>query len=205
MVPHSLLAFVYHITEVSPYRDEMHHDMRQALRRFGVDIDMMRRLGNADAEAMLRAVERASFEVERASYDQRAPGPPLTVPMPCATYNLFTAIVPFLAWELEHEVPSPDQPCPPGEPTPTLLHSLYLLFYSREYRDKAEAPPALREKVRAAGVDAGAVAAAWGAVRLALALPPGRRVTAAAIEPALTTLLVAIAVEFSADAWQICW
>lgn len=199
MVPQSLLAFVYHITQVSPYRDEMHHDMRQALRRFGVNLEMMQRV-SATPKELLATVRRASFEVERASYENRAEQAPLRVPMAMATQNLFGAIVPFLAWELSHGISDPEQA--EDLEQPSLLRSVYFLFYSAAFRAKHPHPPELGTPVP---VNAAQLATAWQVVRDALNAPVARRTVGDRENAALSTLMSALAVEFAIIVWPFCW
>jgi hypothetical protein len=175
MVPKSLLSFTYHITEVSPYRDEMHHDMRQSFARFGIDLAMMQQLGG-NAQQQLEAVMRASFEVERASYSLRTnPDEALTVPMPMASLNLFLAIVPFLALEIQHGQPEPNQPFVDTGSSRTFLHSVYLLFYSEDFRNQTANAPQPAACVQVASTD---LQRAWTDVRDALRLPRESRPSA---------------------------
>lgn len=201
MVPKSLLSFTYHITEVSAYRDEMHHDMRQAFARFGIDLSMMQKLGG-NAQQRLDAVLRASFEVERASYTERAThSERLTVPMDVAAPNLFLAIVPFLAWEIQHGQPGDDQPMGSLEKL-TFLHAVYLLFYSEEFRrHHSYAPP----PDNCVMVDASDLQRAWSEVRAALMLPLAQRPAAAMTVDSVQILMHTVGAEFACNDWMICW
>lgn len=202
MVPKSLLSFTYHITEVSPYRDEMHHDMRQAFARFGIDLAMMQQLGG-NAQQQLEAVMRASFEVERAAYSKRAnPHEVLTVPMEVASLNLFLAIVPFLALEIQQGQPGPNQPFIDAGSPRTFLHSVYLLFYSEQFRNQTQAAPHPAVCVQVAATD---LQRAWTDVRDALRLPLESRPSAMALSDSVQILMHTVGAEFACNDWQICW
>jgi hypothetical protein len=201
MVPKSLLSFTYHITEVSAYRDEMHHDMRQAFARFGIDLSMMQQLGG-NAQQRLEAVMRASYEVERASYAKRAnPNEVLSVPMEVAAPNLFLAIVPFLAREIEVGQPGDDQAMGSLDKL-TFLHAVYLLFYSAQFRAATPKAPA---PASCAVVKASDLQRAWSEVRSALLLPVAQRPSAAMSVDSVQILMHTVGDEFACSDWIICW
>ncbi len=191
MIPRTPLSFLYHITEAAPYRDEMHHDMRQAFRRFEI------------AEVL----RPAAFNVERASFEQRVDEPEeLTVPLDVATDMLFLGIVPALDSELQLGTDAEDQPVKTAydDPRMTLLHATYLLFYSRAYRDEHPEPPAVAGPPYAK-VDLPAFAESWSFIRDALRKPVGMRPSPAQTTPHLARMMRSLAAEFAGGIWAFCW
>jgi len=117
IIPQTPLGFIFYVTWDAPYRMEMHHDIRDALTRFGVTPKYYDKLRKSEPQfpewATFEAFRNASFEIERAAYGVRHQGAPklrrLTdddTMMPGAAVNLFEQLRPVLAYEMAHGRPT---------------------------------------------------------------------------------------------------
>jgi hypothetical protein len=201
MIPHSPLSFIYHITIVSRYREEMHTDIRQALWRFDVDNAIRQRFGESGAEQRIQRFRRASFEIERAAYGNRAePGKPLLVPMQDATDDLFSQTAPHLAWEIVNGRPGNDQAAPSLAGDASFLQCVYLLFYSSAFRSANELPPTERFSELSSSLQT-SVSNAWSVVRQSLLVSSA----VDNLDASLNTLMWLLSYEFQGKMWNACW
>jgi hypothetical protein len=202
MIPHNALSFAYHITLVAPYREELHTDLRESIRRFEIEKEFHACFAKPDAEVGFAKFHQASAEIERAAFAGRdvpkaqLAAQPLKVPMAKAATNFFSQVGDLLS---RHTLPD-------GEPDPsplaldeTLLHCVYLLFHSSVFRQRSLIPPSTRvtdlQKPQA-------FIAAWQAVQTSLQAGTGANAQAVA------SLMEGLAVEYSHATdpiWQRCW
>ncbi|HVJ20741.1 MAG TPA: hypothetical protein VM686_35265 [Polyangiaceae bacterium] len=178
--PRTALSQLYHST-IPAYRDEMHLDMEDGHRRFGIAES------DKDWRDAVAEVDVAAFKVrDAAKANKTGPKDELSK----ASEKLFGLLDPILAAEIRGGAAGDllDKPAPER----SLLEKLYFLFYSLPYRadDSSSASNALP----GASSD---VQQSWDAVRAALRAGGG---------PVSTTKLCeALDKEFNDGLWVIVW
>ena len=203
IIPHSPLSFIYHVTMVEAYREELHTDVREALKRFAIEARIALCFAQADRAPRLKKFTEASASIERAAYELRSSKGPLEVPMSQAASAIFLETKPHLEFEANHPQhrPQPAVSPPPGhDPTQArLLESAYYLFYSPTFRGNN---PTCKSSNVAVAPDPQAFQAAWANLRLALMAGSGATLTD------VGTLADALAYEYGSatePSWRACW
>lgn len=196
-IPRTPLSMTYHST-IAEYRDEMHHDLEQAYRRFAID-GTLAWLASAPVASKVplptsAQVRDATEAVDLAAYRRRHDG--VSVDLKCALEHFFLLLAPVLIEELVKGVDAPDQRDRTSE-NPHFLSLLYHLFYSREFRTRADGKSLFAENY-----DTDGVGPAWDAVR---ALIMGEPRDLAAVPDHVRTLCRKLNEDFRESIWPLTW
>ncbi|HWA72782.1 MAG TPA: hypothetical protein VG937_10620 [Polyangiaceae bacterium] len=200
--PRNPLSFTYHISLVPAYRDEMHHDIRVAFRRFGITADLFQ-----GGVVTLDQFQRVSFDIERAAYAARSPEQPaITKPMQHAAKAYFDAMVPLFAQLLTNPLASRSDVAPPdrSDDSDFLLRRLFFLVHSSRAQQLWPGPPLARlNQVLVNANQRSDFVAAWERVHAALST--GRVLAPSDATAYSGALMPALALEYADSTWPECW
>ena len=191
----------YHST-IAEYRDEMHHDLELAYRRFALD-GALAWLGSAPrysngAFPTSPEVRGATEDVDLAAFWRRSQAPDGAAGLNAALNKFFDLLSPTLIEELGKGVDAPDQPNRADKDS-HFLSQLYHLFYSEAFRSWADGTT-----IFAGNYNTGGVGPAWDAVLAALKGPRPINVTSA-LRAHVQTLCQKLKAEFTKDIWMAAW
>lgn len=188
--PKTLLSFLFHST-IPRYRDEMHLDLEDAYRRFGLD-QSLDKLGLAPSVAKELRVQIEKVDVAAYKLRRQDDVPQAATEMRVSSQAVFNQLAPILDLEIAKGPRVDDDRNLAAQDN--FLKKLYLLFYSTTWRQGNEG-----QTVFGSGFNTGGIGPAWDTVRGALMGNPANTA------PSTKILCDRLTKEFNATFWPIIW